>query len=46
MHVVAVTAFLNEENIKKCFDIGMSDVIHKPLSNEALKLVVDKFFFT
>ena len=45
VHVVAVTAFVNDENIKKCFTIGMSDAIHKPLSNDALKQVVDKYFF-
>ena len=42
--MVAVTAFANDENIKKCFTVGMSDAIHKPLSNDSLKLVVDKFF--
>ena len=44
LHVVAVTAFVNDENIKKCFTVGMSKAIHKPLSNDSLKDVLDRFF--
>ena len=36
VHVVAVTAFVNDENIKKCFSVGISEVINKPLSNDSL----------
>jgi CheY-like chemotaxis protein len=32
LFIVAVTAFVNEENIVHCYESGMSDVIHKPLS--------------
>ena len=32
--VVAVTAFVNEENIAKCYEVGMKQVIHKPLYND------------
>ena len=45
LHVVAVTAFVNEENIAKCYEVSMSDVIHKPLSNEHLKSVIEKFYY-
>ena len=45
LHIVAVTAFVNQDNIQKCFTVGMNEVIHKPLSNDALKLVIDKFYF-
>ena len=45
LHVVAVTAFANDENVNKCFEVGMSDVIHKPLSNDMLRGVVEKYFY-
>ena len=45
LHVVAVTAFANDENVKKCYDVGMSDVIHKPLSNEALEQVLNQYYY-
>lgn len=32
LYIVAVTAFVNEENINHCYESGMSEVIHKPLS--------------
>ncbi len=41
LSVVAVTAFVNDENIKKCFRVGMSEVIHKPLTNESLSSILD-----
>ena len=30
--VVAVTAFVNEENIKQCYYVGMKEVLHKPVN--------------
>lgn len=36
LFVVAVTAFVNDENIKKCFKVGMVEVLHKPVNCEAL----------
>ena len=34
VNVVAVTAFVNEENIAKCYEVGMKEVIHKPLYSD------------
>ncbi len=45
VYVVAVTAFVNEENVNKCYQVGMVDVIHKPLSNDDLERVLQKYFF-
>ena len=45
IHVVAVTAFVNEENVKQCYRVGMSDVIHKPVSTESLKRIIDLYYF-
>jgi CheY-like chemotaxis protein len=41
VHVVAVTAFSNDENIRQCYRVGMTDVMHKPVSRDALKRVLD-----
>ena len=32
MFVVAITAFVNEENIKRCYKVGMVEVLHKPVN--------------
>ena len=45
LYVVAVTAFVNEENIRRCYRVGMVDVLHKPVNCENLKNVLDKYFF-
>ena len=45
LYVVAVTAFVNEENIRRCYRVGMVDVLHKPVNCENLKSVLDKYYF-
>jgi CheY-like chemotaxis protein len=35
--VVAVTAFDNEENIKNCYNVGMVEVLQKPVVIDELK---------
>ena len=44
LHVVAVTAFVNDENIKKCYKVGMKEVLHKPVNCEALGTVLDIYY--
>lgn len=44
LFVVAVTAFVNDENIKKCFKVGMKEVLHKPVNCEALGNVLDIYY--
>ena len=45
LHVIAVTAFVNEENIKKCYKVGMMEVLHKPLNIESLRRALDTFYY-
>ena len=42
--VVAITAFVNDENKKKCYRSGMVEVLHKPVAYDRLKLVFDKYY--
>jgi CheY-like chemotaxis protein len=41
LYVVAVTAFVNDENIRNCYKVGMVEVLHKPVNCEALGSVID-----
>ena len=42
--VVAVTAFVNEDNIKQCYQIGMKEVLHKPVNCDALGKVLNQYY--
>lgn len=44
LYVVAVTAFVNDENIRNCFKVGMVEVLHKPVNCEALGNVIDTYY--
>eukprot|EP00347_Sterkiella_histriomuscorum_P018716 403344449 len=44
LNVVAITAFVNDENINQCYQVGMKDVLHKPVNTEALGKSLDIFF--
>ena len=43
--VVAVTAFVNDESIHRCYEVGMSDVIHKPVGVEAIRGILEQYYF-
>ncbi len=45
LFVVAVTAFVNDENIKKCYKVGMVEVLHKPVNCEALSNALDLYYY-
>ncbi len=45
LFVVSVTAFVNEENIRKCYRVGMVDVLHKPVNCDALGKSLDQYYF-
>lgn len=45
LYVVAITAFVNDENIKKCYKVGMVEVLHKPVNIELLKEALDVYYF-
>ncbi len=45
LYVVAVTAFVNDENIQKCFRVGMVEVLHKPVNIEQLRQALDLYYY-
>ncbi len=45
LFVVAVTAFVNDENINKCYECGMIEVLHKPVNCEALEKVIEQYYY-
>ena len=45
MPVVAVTAYDDSETVETCLNIGMSDVLHKPIDMYKLSQVIQKFYF-
>ncbi|CDW87830.1 pas pac sensor hybrid histidine kinase [Stylonychia lemnae] len=44
MQIIAVTAFVNDENVKMCYQVGMKDVLHKPVDFGALGKALDIHF--
>ena len=42
--IVAITAYVNEENVKKCYKVGMMEVLHKPVNCDALRIILDKYY--
>lgn len=44
--VIAITSFVNEENKKKCFKVGMVEVIHKPVDFALLKKVFNQYYYS
>eukprot|EP00347_Sterkiella_histriomuscorum_P007736 403347751 len=46
LNIVAITAFVNEENINHCYAVGMKEVLHKPVDQDSLKEVINQYYFT
>ena len=42
--VVILTGSNEDQDIQKCYDLGASSYLVKPISNDALMLVVEKLF--
>ena len=38
--VVAITSYTNQENINRCYKVGMKEVLHKPVNSQKLQEVV------
>ena len=45
LFIVAVTAFVNEENVRHCYEAGMIDVIHKPVSVDSIRNILELYYF-
>lgn len=41
--IIAVTAFVNEREIKRCFESGMDEVLNKPVKKDKIQEVVKKW---
>ena len=41
--IIGCTAYTDPDNIKKCYDAGMDDVIHKPLTKAKILDILKKF---
>jgi len=40
-----VTSYTNGANISKCYDVGMVDVLNKPIDSRNLKTILDDNYF-
>lgn len=40
--VVALTAYVNQDNLEMCFKSGMSHVMHKPACSKEIQEVIEK----
>eukprot|EP00347_Sterkiella_histriomuscorum_P014553 403360436 len=43
LSIVACTAFVNDENINYCYEVGMKEVLNKPVNQNVLRKVVKKY---
>eukprot|EP00347_Sterkiella_histriomuscorum_P013444 403364686 len=46
LNIVAITAFVNEENINHCYAVGMKEVLHKPIDEDSLRDIINQYYFT
>ena len=44
-YIVALTSFTNEKTKQDCFNVGIVDVINKPLNYKALHKIMWYYFF-
>jgi CheY-like chemotaxis protein len=45
IHVVILTGSNEDQDIQKSYDLGASSYLVKPISNDALMLVIEKLFY-
>ena len=43
--MVAVTAFVNDESIRRCYEVGMQEVIHKPVSSDVIRDILEQYYY-
>jgi DNA-binding NarL/FixJ family response regulator len=41
--IVAITSYTNRENINRCYEVGIKEIIHKPVSAQKLMEAVNKY---
>lgn len=42
--VAAVTSYVNDSTLSQCLEIGMVDVMGKPLEGKTLKTFIEKYY--
>ena len=42
--IVAVTSYTNKANIDRCYEVGMEDVLHKPIDSNKLSTILKKIY--
>eukprot|EP00347_Sterkiella_histriomuscorum_P016818 403351738 len=45
LNIVAITAFVNEENINHCYAVGMKEVLHKPIDEDSLRNIINQYYY-
>ena len=43
VYVAGVTAYVDQPRVDKCFDVGMVEVIEKPVNSEKIKTFINKY---
>ena len=46
LKIVAITSYTNKANVDECFNVGMVEVIHKPVNYSHLVDVLKNFYYT
>ena len=46
LNIVAVTAGLSDDQLNRCSEVGFDEVIMKPVQNEVLKNILEKYLPT
>ena len=41
--IVALTAFTNKDNLQRCKDLGMADILHKPANSSKIFETINKY---
>ena len=42
--IIAVTAYINDQSVKHCYDKGITEVIHKPVNVDQINQALDKYY--
>eukprot|EP00347_Sterkiella_histriomuscorum_P012652 403367747 len=45
LNIIAIPAFENQEDIDRCQQVGFQEVFQRPLDQEKLKCILDKFYY-
>lgn len=46
LKISAITSYTNKANIDECLEVGMDEVIHKPVDFGTLEDILNRFYYT